>query len=209
MRPSSPSSLRSALFWRTAIFPSPPRLFCSGAKPQPTTTSISRPFSLGSTPAVRLRLQRPPVRARELFPGLSPLNCVPRSVWTKQRCLSTSPILLQAGSEKPSPTPTATQPTPIEPESEAFGLSEKATKAAQVNLSARLHKDGNPNTTKLGLDEVARLLRIARPEAKWLGGSEISGCLILELVNTNHSHSCFRSPPGGLGHHNVYPVRPL
>lgn len=51
---------------------------------------------------------------------------------------------------------------------QGFGRSEKASRAAQVDLSARLHKDGKP-TGNPGLGEVWRLIKIARPEAKWLG----------------------------------------
>ena len=51
---------------------------------------------------------------------------------------------------------------------EGFGRSEKASRAAQVNLSARLQKDGK-STGQPGMGEVWRLIKIARPEAKWLG----------------------------------------
>jgi putative ABC transport system ATP-binding protein len=51
---------------------------------------------------------------------------------------------------------------------QGFGRSEKASRAAQVNLSARLQKDGK-STGQPGMGEVWRLIKIARPEAKWLG----------------------------------------
>jgi putative ABC transport system ATP-binding protein len=51
---------------------------------------------------------------------------------------------------------------------QGFGRSEKASRAAQVNLSARLQKDGK-STGQPGTGEVWRLIKIARPEAKWLG----------------------------------------
>ena len=47
-----------------------------------------------------------------------------------------------------------------------FELSEKAAQAAQVNLRARLAKDGSK---KSGFGEIWRLLMIARPEVKTLG----------------------------------------
>ncbi|KAK6341194.1 ATP-binding cassette permease mdl1 [Orbilia brochopaga] len=57
-----------------------------------------------------------------------------------------------------------------------FGRSEKASKAAQVNLSARLRKD--PGTTGFsGFADIWRLLKIARPEAKWLGAAFL--CLLV------------------------------
>lgn len=48
-----------------------------------------------------------------------------------------------------------------------FGRSEKASRAAQINLSAKLSKEGaNPTTS--GFSEVWRLLKVARPELKGL-----------------------------------------
>jgi putative ABC transport system ATP-binding protein len=52
---------------------------------------------------------------------------------------------------------------------EEFGRSEKATQAAQVNLSAKLSKDDKSKTTKPGLGEIWRLIKIARPEAGPMG----------------------------------------
>lgn len=49
-----------------------------------------------------------------------------------------------------------------------FTKSEKATRAAQVNLSAKLSKEGK-GSNKAGFDEVWRLIKIARPELRWLG----------------------------------------
>jgi putative ABC transport system ATP-binding protein len=51
----------------------------------------------------------------------------------------------------------------------AFARTEKAAQAAKVNLSARLSKEGATTNTTAGLGEVWRLIKIARPEAKWLG----------------------------------------
>ncbi|KAI9657363.1 MAG: ATP-binding cassette permease mdl1 [Bathelium mastoideum] len=52
---------------------------------------------------------------------------------------------------------------------QSFGRSEKAAQAAQVDLSARLSKDGASGSTGSGWAEIWRLLKIARPEAKSLG----------------------------------------
>ncbi|KAM6476367.1 P-loop containing nucleoside triphosphate hydrolase protein [Trichoderma sp. SZMC 28011] len=49
-----------------------------------------------------------------------------------------------------------------------FQKSERAANAAQVNLSARLSKEGTPKS-KAGFKEIWRLLSIAKPEARWLG----------------------------------------
>lgn len=60
---------------------------------------------------------------------------------------------------------------------EGFGKSEKASKAAQVDLRARLSKEGKGSGPKGGfvssLSEVWRLLKIARPETKWIGAAVI------------------------------------
>ncbi|KOS17363.1 ATP-dependent permease MDL1 [Escovopsis weberi] len=50
---------------------------------------------------------------------------------------------------------------------EDFEMSEKALNAAQVNLSARLSKEGK-NQTRAGFNEIWRLIKIARPELRWL-----------------------------------------
>ena len=55
-------------------------------------------------------------------------------------------------------------------EVEGFAKSEKATKAAQVNLSARLRKEGPNVSGTAGFGEITRLVKIARREAKWLSG---------------------------------------
>jgi hypothetical protein len=63
-------------------------------------------------------------------------------------------------------------------EGQGFARSEKAARAAQVDLSARLNKDGLSHGHKPGVFDVWRLLRIARPEAKYLGGTRIYESLI-------------------------------
>lgn len=50
-----------------------------------------------------------------------------------------------------------------------FARSEKASKAAQVNLSARLQSSGKQQGNTAGFGEIWRLIKIARPEARWLG----------------------------------------
>ncbi|POR33455.1 ATP-dependent permease MDL1, mitochondrial [Tolypocladium paradoxum] len=48
-----------------------------------------------------------------------------------------------------------------------FEKSDRAAKAAQVNLSARLSKEGI-GQSKAGFGEVWRLVKVARPELRWL-----------------------------------------
>ena len=52
---------------------------------------------------------------------------------------------------------------------QGYAKSEKANQAAQVNLSARLAKDGKAQNQWAGFGEVWRLVKIARPESKTLG----------------------------------------
>jgi len=54
-------------------------------------------------------------------------------------------------------------------EQSGFERSEKASRAAQVNLSARLQSNGKSQPNSAGFGEIWRLIKIARPEAKWLG----------------------------------------
>ncbi|KAL2152412.1 hypothetical protein VTH82DRAFT_5596 [Thermothelomyces myriococcoides] len=57
------------------------------------------------------------------------------------------------------------------PEARDFHRSEKAAKAAQINMSARLSKEGVGARGKPGLSEIWRLIKIAKPEIKWLGAA--------------------------------------
>ncbi|TAQ90909.1 hypothetical protein B7494_g752 [Chlorociboria aeruginascens] len=53
-------------------------------------------------------------------------------------------------------------------EGAGFQRSEKASRAAQVNLSARLQSSGKSSGNSAGFGEIWRLIKIARPETKWL-----------------------------------------
>lgn len=59
---------------------------------------------------------------------------------------------------------------------QGFQLSERAAQAAQINLSAKLGRD-TKGGKKPGLQEIWRLLQIARPEAKWLAAAFV--CLLI------------------------------
>ena len=71
-----------------------------------------------------------------------------------------------------------------EDEERGFTRSEKATQAAQVNLSARLAKDGKHQGQTAGLGEIWRLIKIAKPEAKIL-----SFALVFLLISSSISMS--------------------
>ncbi|KAK7954455.1 hypothetical protein PG996_015267 [Apiospora saccharicola] len=69
------------------------------------------------------------------------------------------------------PIPAQGKETESIPEHEGFARSEKASKAAQVNLRARLSKEHKESkgTGIGGMGEIWRLLKIARPELRFLG----------------------------------------
>jgi len=56
-----------------------------------------------------------------------------------------------------------------EEQEQSFQRSEKADQASQVNLSARLSKEGAAGSGGAGFGEIWRLIKIARPEARILG----------------------------------------
>ncbi|KAJ5776063.1 uncharacterized protein N7511_001074 [Penicillium nucicola] len=95
---------------------------------------------------------------------------------SQTRLFSSTTNLLQV--KPPASTPPQEQaqnqasrstPEPKEDEEDkGFELSERAAKAAQVNMSARLAKDG-ASGKKSGFQEIWRLLKVARPESKALG----------------------------------------
>lgn len=64
-----------------------------------------------------------------------------------------------------------------------FELSEKGVQAAQINLSAKLSKDG-AGGKKAGFWEITRLLKIARPEAK-----SLAFAIIFLLISSSISMS--------------------
>ncbi|SPN98833.1 probable multidrug resistance protein 2 [Cephalotrichum gorgonifer] len=65
-----------------------------------------------------------------------------------------------------------------------FAKSDRAAKAAHINLSARLSKDGK-SQGKPPSSEILRLIKIARPELRWLalacGFLALSSCVTLSL----------------------------
>jgi putative ABC transport system ATP-binding protein len=119
-----------------------------------------------------------PARAKP-NPFAQPITPVPTFTQSPSpRTFSTWRILQQS---KLSPAKNDTEIPPkkfdddLDPEDEerGFGRSEKATQAAQVNLSARLGKDGKSQGKTAGVGEIWRLIKIARPEAGILGGAFI------------------------------------
>jgi len=69
-------------------------------------------------------------------------------------------------------------------EGRAFEKSEKASQAAQLNLSAKLSKEGPTSGKSAGWQEIMRLLRIARPELR-----PLSIAVIFLLISSGVSMS--------------------
>jgi putative ABC transport system ATP-binding protein len=104
-----------------------------------------------------------------------------------RRLSTTHPALQQkegskevtAGNKEPAAVESKEEDVDKHLEAHGFQKSERAAKAAQVNMSARLSKEGVGAQGKPGMSEVWRLVRIARPEIKWL-----SAAFILLLISS-------------------------
>ncbi|EGS17452.1 putative ATP-binding cassette protein [Thermochaetoides thermophila DSM 1495] len=160
------------------------RPFCSqtGARDAPTTRS-----AISATGSMPLRTSQ--------WLGLTTTSSVATTMarWTSPmtilRQLSTSRSTLQENKSKTeedtttvtSTSPSNTTQTPAYNHTQGFQLSEKAAKAAHVNMRARLSKEGKGQGRdgKPGMAEIWRLLKIARPELKWL-----SAAFVLLLISS-------------------------
>ncbi|KAM3479295.1 hypothetical protein MY5147_001776 [Beauveria neobassiana] len=90
-----------------------------------------------------------------------------------RRSFSTSSSLQEQRQKQTPKTEETSQPLqkndPIEDEADfEFKKSDRAAQAAQVNLAAKLSKDSK-QPGKAGLREIWRLIKVARPELRWLG----------------------------------------
>lgn len=140
---------------------------------QGTCLSVLRPGNNALTrraySSVRPILGRSVGLARPLLPDNSMTKNPPLRIYDHVRLLCSTPRRLEAKSppERSKVKNTQVQNKEGEDTEKGFELSEKATQAAKVNLSARLAKDG-AGGKRGGFGEVWRLLQIARPEAKTL-----------------------------------------
>ncbi|KAJ5983633.1 ABC transporter integral membrane type 1 [Penicillium waksmanii] len=137
----------------------------------PTDSSQPPPGSFMTPPGGFLRPAEVPFSQRQN--GFTHTTSTSRIIY-QTRSLSSTSRLLQTKPPSPSSDSTSTQPngaaTPEveKKEEEGFELSERAAQAAQVNLRAKLAKDGSSGK-KSGFAEIWRLFKIARPESKALG----------------------------------------
>ncbi|KAL4988625.1 P-loop containing nucleoside triphosphate hydrolase protein [Aspergillus falconensis] len=145
-----------------------------------------RPFSgfSGSVYSSRIpHINRSLTRTTILYSTNSRYSIPQSPIFQQIRQFSSTQWFLEA---KPPAQPTKTSRAENknkqdEDNDEGFELSEKAAQAAQINLRAKLNKDG-ASGKKSGFSEVWRLLLIARPEAKKLSLAFI--CLMISSAIT-------------------------
>ncbi|CAK7217949.1 ATP-binding cassette permease mdl1 [Sporothrix bragantina] len=150
------SSLRPASFWRSS---------CAGlTRPNSILWSSSAgsiPSSAVSAVALFRRMSTTPARRQENKTS-SPATPTTTSTTSTTTTSTTIPT-----------TPSTTSSSTTSPEVQdhlgkhGFQRSEKAEKATHINMQARLSREGK-NTAKAGFSEVWRLIRIAKPEFRWL-----------------------------------------
>ncbi|KAI9723303.1 MAG: multidrug-resistance transporter mdr2 [Candelaria pacifica] len=137
--------------------------------------ALERPLSTVSFPRCGLSCYEP---SSQPFQSLTRRQRTTISKWTaspqQRRGLLVTRALQEAQSpaanagKEPVSTPAVAEDDGVE---RGFARTEKASQAAQVDLSARLSKEGATQSQSAGFWEVWRLLKIARPEAKILGGA--------------------------------------
>lgn len=127
----------------------------------------------------------PRVTVHARFTGFSPppiLKAIRRPFTTTEGLLEAKPPAVQ---EQGKNKALEDEDEPDHDEEErGFARSAKANQAAQVNLSARLAKDGQAQGQTAGWGEIWRLIKIARPEAGVLGFA-----FVLLLISSSISMS--------------------
>ncbi|KAL7899085.1 P-loop containing nucleoside triphosphate hydrolase protein [Trichoderma sp. SZMC 28014] len=175
----------------------PPRLASQAQESTAVTrASLSQCFSTYETLLRQPQLLRPSIAVPRSLPAFTPaaFHTLAGSLRTTQshsgisgqsplghghilhlarQFSSTSPAARELQSNPQDATPRTVEPVKQAKDaenetSEEFQKSEKAANAAQVNLAARLSKEGKA-PARAGMKEIWRLLSIAKPEARWLG----------------------------------------
>lgn len=154
--------------------------------PRSKTACSKSAFHARFLPNILPRLN-PRHRSNLYAVGLGPTMAVPQPIG---REFSTSSLIRQKADGTGAPPPNKTeqeerkQELEREVEESEFTKSERAAKAAQINLSARLSKEGKTQGKQRN-DEIWRLIKIARPEVRWLGLAvaflAVSSCVTLSL----------------------------
>lgn len=163
----------ASIFWRRAASPVAEagatavlfsRTVTSGARINPFLfqQSSSKFSTLGAVRVHALGLHG----ARASFRPVARRN-VPSSL-----NLFTTTSAIQAKNDPPARADSTETKSTIDEDADQteqdFKKSDRAAQAAQVNLSAKLSKEGKMQK-KAGFGEIWRLIKIARPELRWLG----------------------------------------
>ncbi|KAL8868794.1 MAG: hypothetical protein Q9174_004750, partial [Haloplaca sp. 1 TL-2023] len=116
--------------------------------------------------------QQPPNQPQALFASLSQTRSLSQAAPKRE-----SPAPHKGKELQPKDDDDAELGLEQDAQERNFGKSEKASQAAQVDLSARLTKDGKAQSQKASFWEIWRLVKIARPEAKVLSIAFV--CLLI------------------------------
>ncbi len=158
---------------RPATTPPTARPFSSGAGARSPTTPRAPALTLPAASAQHL----PPVPRQWLGLGpprwASPAGALRHLSMTPPRCQPKDGGKEAALGDKETPAAREPAEEAVDQhlEDHGFQRSEKAAKAAHINMSARLSKEGVGARGKPGLSEVWRLVKIARPELRWLAAA--------------------------------------
>lgn len=152
----------------------PPPCFSRFSSSLVELTQGGRPFTT--------RLQTPSA-SQQLYPSIGTHVSVPRIqsfhryspvciTRTTSRCFSTTQPTWDATpptrQNKPTQFEEAEEKDDKHENDQEFQKSEKAAAAAQVNLRAKLSKESKGGS-QAGFSEVWRLIKVAKPEIRWLG----------------------------------------
>ncbi|TPX15170.1 uncharacterized protein E0L32_004728 [Thyridium curvatum] len=177
------ASQRSApTLFRDVVAAQPGRALTSVRSFSSSSTSFSstRFLNASSSPAIRSSGLRLRLGAAHLSqsPWSSPsaiLRCLSTGKALQQDTKSTSATEVAAAakgvktvSEIDTQAESAREDQ-ADAENQGFKRSAKAEKATHVNMSARLSKEGKTHGKGGGWAEIWRLIKIARPELRWLG----------------------------------------
>ena len=187
-----------------------PRLTANSAAPACFSPLVAHDLMSSYFPKPKCCLQDPqPFRVLSTSRSALPLfsfrclanktspSCIPKlrekysyriSILQTQRQLSTFPQQQQkTESKSKNETADTTKrdlPEPPKEEGEQeFKKSDRAARAAHINLSARLSKEGK-GQGKAGLGEIWRLIQVVRPEIRWLALA-----LVFLVINSSVSMS--------------------
>ncbi|KAL1867121.1 ATP-binding cassette permease mdl1 [Diaporthe australafricana] len=163
---------------RPFAFAAPARLFSSGRSLLACSSPSTSPSAAAPGIAAHVFSKAFAFRTTRTAQATSP--------WEPTRGFSTATALWHQPREKADVTSTQVKQGVLEkenegeqdkevvsqqensPEQHGFQQSERAKQAAQINMRARLSKEGK-SSTQGGWAEIVRLVKIARPEVRWLG----------------------------------------